>query len=379
MPTNLERVLQALAFLVMVVLPFDNALFHLFSLLLLFAFCVSLRWIGRARLASAMGAAKWVHLSFASIWFIMLVSNTLNAQSDEAWRTMVQFGFRYWLLFAVFSLLLFFRLVAVRHIFAGTLLGLSLKFIPFIPTMLDLSIFDTRFQGISHNPNTAGFEASGLLLLSLYLAFYKNSPPMLRYAIATPLALIALIALLATGNRGGWLASSASATVFLAAMLPRHPKKIVAIFLGFGFVIAIVLTQFPAPGQRLALLLEGYSSHRFDVWQNAYNLFLQEPLFGNGLDLREAMLANHFIYHEHNVFLSVLATLGIAGLLAYSAMLVSVGYLALKYRNYFALLVMAMMLMVGLFAYDFYRSQIFMAHFVILASVAVHRKTVEPI
>lgn len=377
-PFHVNRALQIFAFFLVAVLSFDNALFHLFSLLLLITFCISLRWIGLSQLKAAIGSVRWVHLSFAAIWAIMLVSNLMNAQSEEAWRTMSQFGFRYWLLFSVFSSLLFFRVITVKLVFTGAMVGLSLQFIPFIPNMLDLSIFNTRFQGMSHNPNTAGFVASGLLLLSLYLAFYQNLPSKLRYALAIPLAFMALIALLATGNRGGWVASIASATVFLGAMLPRHPKKIVAILLGFGVIATIVLTQFSAPAQRLALLLEGQSSARFRVWQNAWGLFLQKPFLGHGLDLREAMLASHYIYHEHNVFLSVLTAMGLAGFLAYTAVLGSIGHLAFKYRNYFALLVIAMMLMVGMFAYDFYRSQIFLAHFVILASIAVHRKTVGP-
>ena len=51
--------------------------------------------------------------------------------------------------------------------------------------------------------------------------------------------------------------------------------------------------------------------------------------------------------------------------------------LGLHYKNYSALLLIAMVLSVGMFAYDFYRSQIFLVHFFILAAVATHYRVLE--
>lgn len=373
-PRNLIRAIQFLAFALTASLPFDNALFHFFSLLLLLAFCASLRWIGMEGVKSAIDDAKWVHVSFAAIWAIMLISNVINAQSDEAWRTMYQFGPRYWLLFAVFSCLLGWRIISEKTLFVAAIAALSLHFIPYIPDMLDLSIFDTRFKGMDRNPNTAGFKAAGLAMLSLYLAFAQNLTRRLRYPLAIGLGSMALTSLLASGNRGSWVAVFVSSGIFLAAMLPKHPKKIIVITMSLSVVGGLVLTQFSGPAQRLALLLDGYSSYRFDIWKNAWHLFLQKPIFGHGLDVRDALLTHKNIYHEHNIFISVITAMGIAGLIAYSAMLASIARLAIKHRNYFPLLLILMMMIVGMFAYDFYRSQLFVAHFVILAVVATHSR-----
>ena len=373
-PRNFIRAIQFLAFALTASLPFDNALFHFFSLLLLLAFCASLRWIGMEGVKSAIDDAKWVHVSFAAIWAIMLISNAINAQSDEAWRTMYQFGPRYWLLFAVFSCLLGWRIISEKTLFVAAIAALSLHFIPYIPDIINLSIFDTRFKGMDRNPNTAGFKAAGLAMLSLYLAFYQNLTRRLRYPLAIGLGSMALIALLASGNRGSWVAVFVCAGIFLAAMLPKHPKKIIVITMSLSVVGGLVLTQFSGPAQRLALLLDGDSSYRFDIWKNAWNLFLQKPIFGHGLDVRDALLTHKNIYHEHNIFISVITAMGIAGLIAYSAMLASIARLAIKHRNYFPLLLILMMMIVGMFAYDFYRSQLFVAHFVILAVVTTHSR-----
>ena len=377
-PVFLMRAMQVLAFAVVTSLPFDNAIFHLSSFLLLFAFLASLHWIGFDQVKQALVAAKWVHISFAAIWAIMLISNALNAQSAEAWRTMLQFGPRYWLLFTIFSCLLHWRMTSERTLFVAAALGLALHFIPYVPTMVDLSIFDTRFQGMDRNPNTAGFKAAGLTMLSLYLAFYEGLARRIRYPVAILLGTMALIALLASGNRGSWVALFVSSGIFLVVMFPKHPRLITAIAIAIGLIGGLVFTQFSGPARRLALLLDGYSSYRIEIWQNAWSLFAEKPIFGNGLDVREELVTRGFIYHEHNIFVSVLTAMGTAGLIAYSGMLASIARLGLQFKNHFALLMMLMMLIVGMFAYDFYRSQLFLAHFVILAAVAAHQRAPAP-
>lgn len=373
-PRNLIRAIQFLAFALTASLPFDNALFHFLSLLLLLAFCASLYWIGFDQVKQASVAVKWVHISFAAIWAIMLVSNALNAQSAEAWRTMIQFGPRYWLLFTIFSCLLHWRMTSVRALFVAATLGLALHFMPYIPAMLDLSIFDTRFEGMDRNPNTSGFKAAGLAMLSLYLAFYEGLARRIRYPVAILLGAMAFIALLASGNRGSWVALFVSSGIFFVAIFPKNPRKITSVAVAIGLIGGLVFTQFSGPAQRLALLLDGYSSYRVETWQNAWSLFVQKPIFGYGLDVREKLLIRNSIYHEHNIFVSVLTTMGLVGLIAYSVILASIARLGLQFKNHFALLMMLMMLIVGMFAYDFYRSQLFLAHFVILAAVTANQR-----
>ena len=100
-----------------------------------------------------IASAKWVHISLLVIWATMLITNLLNEQSEVAWRTMLQFGPRYWLLFTIFAYLLHFQIIAKKELFVAAVLGLSLHFLPYIPNILDFSIFDNRFQGIDRNPN----------------------------------------------------------------------------------------------------------------------------------------------------------------------------------------------------------------------------------
>ena len=377
-PTSLTRSMQVTALALVAALPFDNALFHLFSFLLLFFFLVSLRVQDIGRVKNGIMPAKWVHMSFLVIWAIMLITNLINGQSEEAWRTMLQFGPRYWLLFAIFAYLLNMQIIAKSELFVAAVLGLSLHFVPYIPAMLDFSIFDNRFKGIDRNPNTAGLKAAGLLMLSIYLASYRGLVSRIRYPVAFFLGVMSLIVLLASGNRGSWVAVFLCSVILFVAMFPKNPRLVAMISITTVLLVGFVLTQFSGPESRLELLFEGYSAHRLAIWQNAGQLFIERPFFGHGLDVRAELLTPNAIYHEHNIFISVGVTMGIMGLLAYSAMLISIASLALKFGNHFELVMLLMMMIVGFFAYDFYRSQLFLGHFVILAALAVHNKSSRP-
>ena len=103
MPNKLRLTIRWLALGLVGVSSFDNALFHLFSLLLLIAVAASMRWTGSSPLKAALIETKWIHGALAAIWATMFISNMVNGQSDEAWRTMLQFGLRYWLLFSMLS------------------------------------------------------------------------------------------------------------------------------------------------------------------------------------------------------------------------------------------------------------------------------------
>ena len=374
MPDRLKSCIKLFAYALIVFLPFDNALYHFASFSLLLVVVASFRWTGMEQFKAAVAENKLIHSAFGAIWLTMLITNSVNAQSAEAWRTMAQFGPRYWLLFALFSYLLFAKIISVRAIFIAAVGGLSLQFIPFIPTMLDLSIFDTRFHGMNRNPNIAGFQSGALALLSLYLIFQSKNNGRFVYPLFLFLGGIALIALLASGNRGSWVALVATSVLFLATMFPKNPNKASFIFVGCAATGAFILTQFSGPANRLQLLLQGYSTHRFDVWSNALDLFLQKPMLGHGLDTRAIMSANHWVYHEHNIFLSVLTAMGVVGLLAYLLLMMGILKAGLKNKNYLALLFVAFVLIRGMFGFDFYRKQIFVATFVLASAVAVCRR-----
>ena len=115
--TSLNRSMQVIALALIVALPFDNALFHLFSFLLLFSFSRTFfpRRSGELKMVIASGQMG-AYIPFGYMWATMLITNLLNEQFEEAWRTMLQFGPRYWLLFTIFAYLLHFQIIAKKEL-----------------------------------------------------------------------------------------------------------------------------------------------------------------------------------------------------------------------------------------------------------------------
>jgi O-antigen ligase len=116
---------------------------------------------------------------------------------------------------------------------------------------------------------------------------------------------------------------------------------------------------------RLNLLIDGYPALRDEVWQSALALFREKPMFGYGLETRGILAEHHHVYSEHNIFLSVLLALGAAGFAAYIYLLSSICSRAVKDQNGIGLSLMALLMGVGMFGFDFYRDQHFMICFII--------------
>lgn len=363
------------AFLFMVVsLPFDGAMFHFASLLLLIAALLSVlpyRW---ATVQHSLEKYKSVHVAFLAIVLLMCLSNLLNQQGLEAWDTTVKFGIRYWLMLAVLLYLLDQKLLTLRFIFFALLCSVAMQILPFLPLIWSGDIFETRFHGFTSNPNIMGMYAGLGIMIGIYLAADKNSGmPILRLLIALAFVLLSGAALLASGSRAGWVALIGGLACYMVFELRRNAKTIIPMLAFLSFATAYIFTQFSLPKQRLELLLKGYPALRDQVWENSFHLFTDKLFFGYGLDTRAALLQNHEIYSEHNIFLSVLLALGAFGLLAYCVLLFTICWRTMKNRDAVGLSAMTFLMCVGMFGFDFYADQHFMVCFIIVSVLCLQR------
>jgi O-antigen ligase len=185
------------------------------------------------------------------------------------------------------------------------------------------------------------------------------------------LAALSATILIASGNRGSWVALLGSVIVFAAFEARRNPSIVAAFLAAIGTISFVIFSSFSLPMSRLNLLIEGYPSLRDVVWQNALALFWENPMFGYGLETRGILVKHHHVYSEHNIFLSVLLAMGMVGLAAYIYLLSSICFRALKDQNSFGLSLMTLLMGVGMFGFDFYRDQHFMVCFVIVSLVCL--------
>jgi O-antigen ligase len=361
-------------FLLMIIaLPFDNALFHFAGILFITSAALTLHRTGIAPLRRVFDTTRHVQKAFLAILTIMVISNFLNDQGVQAWRTLFVFIFRYGVLFVTLMFLIESGFLTLRYIWVAFAAAILAQILPFASEVLDGSIFASRFQGFSSNPNVIGLYAGLGVLIGVYLLADRKIDLVPRSLVSILLILLAGSALFASGNRGGWVALVGAVGCFSAFRLRQNYKTIIPVLGFLSFIAFIAFSQFTVPKNRLDLLLDGYTSLRDQVWANSYSLFLEKPIFGYGLDTKSALLQNHNIYSEHNIFLNVLVALGVLGLLAYGFLMCTICWPALKHRNAIGLSAMTYLMGVGMFAFDFYHDKHFMICFVIVCTACLFR------
>jgi len=263
----------------------------------------------------------------------------------------------------------------IRVLAFATFLSLIVQFLPFLPEIVDGSVFSTRFQGFSSNPNIIGLYAAIGVLSGSFCLKYRGNHVQAVLLFGFTLACLSATILIASGNRGSWVALLGAVIVFAAFEARWKPGIMAAFLAAIAIICFVIFSSFSLPMSRLNLLIEGYPALRDEVWQSALALFLEKPFVGYGLDTRGVLTANHFIYSEHNIFLSVLLALGTAGLAAYIYLLASVCFRALKDKNGVGLSLVTLLMGTGMFSFDFYRDQHFMIIFVVVVFLVLRNRS----
>ena len=368
---NLKTANAGVFFLMMIALPFDNALFHFAEFLLFLMVALTLSKTGVSPLKRLFDDTRNVQKAILAIITLMMLSNFINGQGLEAWRNLFVFTFRYCLLLLAILFLLESRFLKLRYFLLVCVASLLIQFLPFLPEVWTGHIFANRFQGFSSNPNIIGLYAGFGILVGIYLAADGRLALAPRLLVSVLLILLSGSVLLASGNRGGWVALVGALVCFTIFQSRRNYKVTIPAVGLLSLGAVFVFLQFSVPRTRLDLLLNGYPALRDRVWENSYNLFLEKPIFGYGLDTKPSLLQNYVIYSEHNIFLSILVALGALGLLAYCFLLFTICCPALKQRNAVGLSAMTFLMGVGMFGFDFYNDQNFMICFIIVSTVCL--------
>lgn len=361
---NFRAAVAGITVLLFVTFPFDNAFFHFAMFLLAFLAGLTLNQTGFHPILATVKDTKNVQIAFLGIILLMAISNLINGQNSEAWRAFIIFIFRYWLLLFVLLYLHRCHLLTVKAVAFAAFLSLSVQFFPFMPEILDRSIFSDRFHGFTSNPNIVGLYAAIGVLSGSFCLTYSGNHVTTLWSFGFTLAGLSTIILIASGNRGSWVALVLAFVVFITFEARRRPQITAAFFSAIAIFCFAIFSNFSLPMSRLNLLIEGYPSTRDEVWQNVMGLFWEKPFLGFGLDTRVNLSVNHYIYSEHNIFLSVLLALGIVGMAAYTYLLFNICFRAFKEQNSVGLSLMTLLIGAGMFGFDFYRDQHFMIIFV---------------
>lgn len=204
---------------------------------------------------------------------------------------------------------------------------LSTLTIPFFAKEIFLNDPYARLSSGGLNPN----DYAGVIAIAIPFAFMWFQLERKKWLKIIPILFIpvGILAIAFTQTRTGTLALLPF-VVYLAIFSRRTGlSKRFIIFLVFG--ISIYLLAYFAPAEyfsRLSVVfdIEGSDrfSHRLDIWQAGWNMFLSRPFLGVGTGnfhlfspIFSDILLEEGALVAHNIFISVLGELGIIGLIIF--------------------------------------------------------------
>lgn len=168
---------------------------------------------------------------------------------------------------------------------------------------------------IYNSPNAVGLFLAPIAALFLGLGFLVREK-------STKVLTLLVVGFLLGGiylsfSRGAWLGFIA-ALVFVVLFTKRRWIYL-AVTAGFGTVLVFL----PMVWSKVEKILSGdYSTLvRFKLWEYTYKMFLERPVYGNGLSgfqpaLKAMPKHPELVMHPHNFFLNFWTEVGLLGLLA---------------------------------------------------------------
>jgi putative inorganic carbon (HCO3(-)) transporter len=209
----------------------------------------------------------------------------------------------------------------------------------------------TRLSGAGEDPNYfASILVSGVIL-ALALGFLRSIHPGVR-TLAVAVAILLLVALIDTVSRGGMVGLAVALLAAIALAGPRRRAPLAVVVLLVSLTIAGYYLTVASPAALSRITSINSSSGRTDIWTVGWRMVQAHPLTGVGVGnfpnstvdyLFQKGALTHTAYIvdtplvAHNVYLEVLATLGVVGLVLFLAILVMLLSCALKAARLFAL------------------------------------------
>lgn len=181
---------------------------------------------------------------------------------------------------------------------------------------------DGRIYSTFSNPNIAGGWFAAMLLVGV---FFWDRKEIKHRGILALMMLLYSSNLLLTGSRGAIMGLTAAAIVFL--IMKKDYKKLIVpcVLMGIILILSLMPSESSIFGRLMGHELSSSFNSRYPIWKVSIKMIYRKPALGWGL---MGMLENGPLFfnnapgvlHAHNIWLSILSSLGIAGFYVYLMM-----------------------------------------------------------
>ena len=318
-------------------LPLSKAATNIFLALALVAFFVRI-FYKRDDFSKILREYKNI---FAVIIFLLAAVFISALTSDFVLQGVKRFLERYVLhMIMIFPTLLVIRdrekiLKLVKLLICGALLSHLTVIIQAVPR---LSEAEWRFGGVLSGMIQGSLLAMFLPVYILLFLHFKERRLKIFFCLAS---ILGTISLLLTGTRGAWVAAVILIPLVILIYAEKKLKNLGAILVAISILGGVILLT-PTLSNRVATITDlqmQSNSERLLMWQSAWQMFKDNPVFGVGYGSYKVAYQTKYISplakdktleHAHNNFFQMLGECGIVGFSAFILMLIYFSYFCLR-------------------------------------------------
>lgn len=262
---------------------------------------------------------------------------------------------------------------------------------------ISIGILCLIYQGVSGDGRAAGFFGHPMtfagylcMYLPLFLIGYFDNLFGSKYRNVSGLLFVAgIAALIFNGTRGAWIAVAITSGILLLYYMFKNKRNLV---IG-TVVIALcggILVNNDAFMHRVSTITNNRyqsNSERLLMWNSAWNMFKDHPVFGVGLGQYKDNYQHKYISpkakepnlaHAHNNFLQMLAENGMVGFIGFISMFIYIAGYNLKQffteKNIYSLAICAVtvtLLLQGCTEFNFGNSAVVKSYWLVLGCLVV--------
>lgn len=247
---------------------------------------------------------------------------------------------------------------------------------------------DLRLRGFYESANYLSLYLVPAVLINAYFIFLRNKLSIFQKRADIATLTILTYSLFFTQSYAAIIAVFGSLGLFALYYLLQHPRQrkkiITALLVLFFTFVAALLTQLNTPKFKQFLDFENRSSTtvRLEIYQTSAHLIRTKPIFGVGPGLFQVHYQNAApevlgraplewnMPHSHNIFLGFWINAGIIGLLAFLTLIAFC-----HWRFTYPLIALWGILLHGLFDMPFWKNDLSMIFWLIIACILILQKT----
>lgn len=179
---------------------------------------------------------------------------------------------------------------------------------------------------------TIGYCCTPILVLLVMNLSSLFKPKWLNWVIAPLIILLAVYVVLACGERGPilWFLVNIMLCFFMKS---RNKMKFILFFsffcvllyISIDLIIEKLYTIAPYTAEKIYMTVyEGYTAGRYDpsdssgtTYGSAWNQFMSSPVWGSYFRIQREFSYRYFAAYPHNIFLEIMITMGLLGLIPF--------------------------------------------------------------